>query len=1340
MWHRLCIFMCLAIVSQSKTIYVTKNGSDIDDCGESQHNGCGTFYFASIRASGVDSIFIHDGQNKDEINKYFKSIPTDQSYPIMYHPCLPIPWKYEKESSDHNVEITFNHVYIRTMDDWFMDGICYNHNMTINYYNSYLFEFKISQVYDIFQGHAMIINVNNLLVENFHADNIPFNLFYIWSAVENGLNSVISVICNECVFNHINSHPTIHEPTIVVDGNHINFQWNNCIFMNMHLDSLFESRTRTDYFSVEMYNTSIIDSTFYDSLFQITNDGSGAYTVSTFSYISMYQCKFINIETQASIIRTDELSAITILNTSFENILNGSIIQTYLNGYVSVPSQLLIINMNNIFISTSQLMKANPYGLFIFNERVNATINNINVTYHYDLTINCKYTYIYTDWVVILRTMPNNHYVYMCNHPVSFMHNYGIAQINGCSSFNSNILGFNESKVSKLSYVYPDSIQSAFIINYNEFHVKNVIFHDIVLGDNIFLSFGNLYLQNAILSTSILPYQMLQPKYIIKQQASDLCIDHCMLIGGRYGIIYSEGANHIYITNTVFKDSNAAMEVSGITDLVMNGSTIHNIGNLYVSNTMCHEIPVQIYFSRKIVLWNNTFSFYPQCGFAAFEFGQELILQNNVFVINYTGINVYNASFDLPRIMIGDNSEFSSVISNRFINNNEYSPWLYYFDNTGVNCLSGNEMDNYAIQLVNTNLTSCLRPELINCFNVGDFCQYGLYGLINKDIDYDTRSIFRRTHNISVIWNCSNNYMALDNVQIHNIYMTITQGNIFLLDSRLISDNHEALTDILYDNVSCHVIYNDRMGNNYHQIAKFAILCQDNHNGNVTLSKSMQAAVTKSVNHFSATTLTFLATDHEYWPGSVLYFNYSITDVFGNIVNYTVSKLHSTIHIPIIIIQNTNLSLLMGFSIDKYGKCDLCDAGITIFGANLLDSFETLYKINVTLDYEYLLLNNDHIYLRIVGCPIGYGATTNKYHCEKCSTSKFNLISNNTNECLSCDDHSYARHISQCSEYFASLQKYLYLLLLLIIPLIIICSVAIYCKQQYDKAFVVDKALVLIIGVSQFDKKTNCLPGVKQNVYDLVELWKDKYNYDVCVCNMETLYSNKLDIQSFIDNHKNKINDYKCVMVHVLSHGSESSDTSEDAFLSSDGKTVEMDFICHELICASDKTDLIKLIWNHTCRGTSNYTDGDGIRGKNKMHSIKASFNIHTAINSDSDSNRKGYISEESNLVIISGNVKGRTLSDSGKFTECIVESFEKNLEKIIKADFNSLFVEIGNNLEKRNKHAELCHMSGTFRFNFIRFEKCKPKETAKNKKKIIFDSHSAELEQSLLDANDYPL
>eukprot|EP01084_Bolivina_argentea_P227358 383982_1 len=84
----------------------------------------------------------------------------------------------------------------------------------------------------------------------------------------------------------------------------------------------------------------------------------------------------------------------------------------------------------------------------------------------------------------------------------------------------------------------------------------------------------------------------------------------------------------------------------------------------------------------------------------------------------------------------------------------------------------------------------------------------------------------------------------------------------------------------------------------------------------------------------------------------------------------------------------------------------------------------------------------------------------------------------------------------------------LYLLLLLVIPIIMI----IYCRKQYMNAFIVDKSLVLIIGICQFDDKRMLLAGVKSNVVALTKLWRDKYKYDVFICNNDTLYVAKQNV------------------------------------------------------------------------------------------------------------------------------------------------------------------------------------------------------------------------------------
>eukprot|EP01084_Bolivina_argentea_P300008 517203_1 len=130
--------------------------------------------------------------------------------------------------------------------------------------------------------------------------------------------------------------------------------------------------------------------------------------------------------------------------------------------------------MNNTFISTSQLMKQNPYGMFYFDINTNVTLNNVDVLYSFDLRINCDYN--------------THNQIYACNNPVSFMYNEGYVTMDGYNSFNTNITGFNKSTITFMFRNSFDGGLPAFITNYGELTVHNLIFDSITLGYNIFFS------------------------------------------------------------------------------------------------------------------------------------------------------------------------------------------------------------------------------------------------------------------------------------------------------------------------------------------------------------------------------------------------------------------------------------------------------------------------------------------------------------------------------------------------------------------------------------------------------------------------------------------------------------------------------------------------------------------------------------------------------------------------------------------------------------------------------------------------------------------------------------
>eukprot|EP01084_Bolivina_argentea_P173171 299950_1 len=181
---------------------------------------------------------------------------------------------------------------------------------------------------------------------------------------------------------------------------------------------------------------------------------------------------------------------------------------------------------------------------------------------------------------------------------------------------------------------------------------------------------------------------------------------------------------------------------------------------------------------------------------------------------------------------------------------------------------------------------------------------------------------------------------------------------------------------------------------------------------------------------------------------------------------------------------------------------------------------------------------------------------------------------------------------------------------------------------------------------------------------------------------------------------------YKSVMVHVISHGS----AEHDAFLTSDLKQIEIEFLRYELSehrqLENIKENLIKVIFHHGCRGYADYFDSccklENANQNSSKYQIRGILDRNKLINNNYSIN----IAHHSNCVIISGNIKGRSMSDSGKFTQCIVNSFSNNLKKCIKDNFNSVVVEIGRDLEQETNQAELCNINGTLRYSRIRFEK----------------------------------
>eukprot|EP01084_Bolivina_argentea_P241326 405162_1 len=278
-----CVICCLCLNPiESQLIYVSKDGNDTANCGQTLQESCGTLRFASNIINTVQEeglIMVHDGQNEYIIQHY-----VDSKSSPMWHPCIPEPLS----NGYTNMTITFNEQYIKKMDDWFNQkciDVIANTNKT--YFNSFIFETYLTPV--------MLLTINHLRIDNYNTDYIPFGILGMY-------NQLTIISCNDCIFKNINftlnySAIYISSANIYGSGFAIDFLLNNNIIENV-LSSYPFINISTYYGSISMYNLTMIDSTFAQSAIFIQKNRGDLYNTS----LNISQCTFVNISSEPCII------------------------------------------------------------------------------------------------------------------------------------------------------------------------------------------------------------------------------------------------------------------------------------------------------------------------------------------------------------------------------------------------------------------------------------------------------------------------------------------------------------------------------------------------------------------------------------------------------------------------------------------------------------------------------------------------------------------------------------------------------------------------------------------------------------------------------------------------------------------------------------------------------------------------------------------------------------------------------------------------------------------------------------------------------------------------------
>eukprot|EP01083_Nonionella_stella_P018148 50709_1 len=992
--------------------YVSTKGQDTSDCGRTLNSSCGTLYFVSKRIMQKEThtfntqdslIFVYDGQNIEIIKQYFESYNESTTQPL-YHPCLAIPFA-PRTMTRQEFLINFNEDLITTMEDWFPNHICYNNDYADHIYaNQYLFEVMQASSLD-----TIVVYLNHLRIDNYNTDDIPYGI------IQNGNKSSVETsntfVCSGCTFENITyslPHAMFSYPINII----------NSSFINMTVFSPFLTGT------TKISGCKFINSNFSGPFISID-------TAIAFVHL-LDHCQFINISTASSIIQVIGAPTIgfvlMVQRSVFENIISGAIISSE----TTSTNRPCTIDVGDVFISTSQIQ--NEHSLFQFRFTDTVTLSNINVQYYYD-------------WITYCDNVSSAGV--SCKNPITLIENYGVTTISGMSvSINITLDDFYQYKQMFFplkQYIfmlydcqsdYELPCRCSILCNMNKMTINGLNVEGVPFANLFIQTQGPLQLHHMVINASEFIINSVFNPNVLQSQTilwiSPMSVNAHMLFsvsnstftGSQMQLFFHgmEDASHINITTSVFQYASQAISatVTGrlldsdpITVLTINNSRFYRIGRYYGSWWLVIYQKListtQTMTSNSFMyLEGNAFSCYDPSGFIQSQ--THITLKNSSFTVDYTGI-YYNVSilgvaieFDVRGLiqLYGN----SSLTLNTFELNevDVTTPWIHYTTVYGIHCLSGNHFTNFAFALHHANVTSCFRPQLMHCFDDVRHCMDGGYGLIQHQ-NY-VQSIFTITHHIDNIFEANDHYVALDNIQIamvntskQNKPLSMRNGSIFLLDTILMSNNHEM--DIWFDDSLCNVLYNDRLQTKPNFISKILITCHESNAGN--LIPSMQSVNTATVQHFSAIELDFFALGSTYWPGSYLTFDYSIMDMFGNVLHKSAFNFS---YAPLIVnVVNANLSLFAPISLDD--GCALCHSGIIIFGASLMTDITEHYKIQTNLEAQYLLLVDEHRQtdLEIIGCPVGYGATDNKYQCQMCPTGTYNLVSNNTAACKSCTEN-----------------------------------------------------------------------------------------------------------------------------------------------------------------------------------------------------------------------------------------------------------------------------------------------------------------------------------------------
>eukprot|EP01083_Nonionella_stella_P066591 175475_1 len=977
----ICIWISLA----NAQIFVGRNGYDHVSCG-TRTNPCGTLFMASKILNETSTerhdIYVIDGQNETQIETYLASQTI-----TTYDPCLPIPFE-----SYYHIEITFDET-IMDLRTWYPLHLCQNHSR--DYSNEYMFD-----------GGAAL-TINNLIINDYVISD--WNDSY--SFIRDISHTNASVTCNHCVFKNITSsvvgpwpgkHQLIHSMAVV--------DLYDCLFSDIHTEGeiIFADHV---YFGRADRGDSVriitFDQTWFHNIYtnrSIVEIQFSALDSSNPLQIEIIWCDFWNIHAHLDsggiIVDYAAASHVNIRNTHFD-VVSGSI-------YESWHNSISHINVSNVSITAEQVTPAEMF-LFHFTTSDIAYLTNINFLYFYNTNESCSYWD--WDWNDVINVSFVDR---TCRNPIKAIQNNGDVSIVNMTVDMVVIPETNVTYSGELNRFRYDSghdfITNEGIMSITSVDVKRLLCYNFIGNSNI-LSVKSLvvtpnhvhYDANALHSDTII-YQT--------DVAAETVINQCNFYGG-ISQISAENSHQLEVYNSTFQSAKRALFIDSLQHMTFANCTTKNIGRYFSQVYSEFELnyfgnePLQFWGTDNIVISDNVIHGYDPDGLILFLDNRNAITIGNEFHIDSTNqlyrvidqIIAVNHS-GVINLLNNDNSAFihnafSGIITDDYIDHD--TPWIKYVQNTGTHCLSANTFLNFAIDSFRTNLTSCFRPDLIDCarytFNE---CFHHMYEYMNVNQSLlDQTGQFMIDSATTVILTEEAN-IAMDNMEMtvaknsnpDSIHFVATDGFILLIDSYV-----GAAFDILY-NADANLISNRRLSYDTQYISH--LLIRDQNTSSV--DELTAISETQLVDHLSPVKINLTTLSTTYYPGQTVAFKYNILDKHSNSIAYNSSAS--------IVVRLVGGSFSEDVTIISDGTCVVCEAGLVLNSIDIQHNLATTFTVDVSVENDALYPINNQLSFDVIGCPIGYGADPNNLTCIECAIGYYNLLPNNLNKCNSCDPES----------------------------------------------------------------------------------------------------------------------------------------------------------------------------------------------------------------------------------------------------------------------------------------------------------------------------------------------